>query len=164
MTTKTSAGFGSATSSCVFGIPTNVDVSGPTNTEAAFTIQAWVQCPSVILDTINTPTIAAKGYYGDEEFTIDCGHPTVSRNLCAYRFTVRNAGATLYSVGSTLVAGNDQNWHFLAGVCDEVHSNITFYIDGTNVGSTLIPTNSGIVDQQLLRSHDHRLTAKCRDD
>jgi autotransporter-associated beta strand protein len=142
---ETSAYFGQYASpnSCAFAIATNVDVSAATNKSATFTVQAWVQCPGVISDSINTPTIAAKGYYYNEEFTIDCG--THIGSLCAYRFTVRNAGGALYGVGSTLIAGADTNWHFLAGVCDEVHSNVAFYIDGTNVGASSIPAGSGIV-------------------
>lgn len=142
---ETSAYFGfiNTPNSCAYGIPTNVDVSAPTNTSSTFTIMAWVQAPSLISDSINTPTIAAKGYYYNEQFTLDCG--THINSECAYRFTVRNAGGALYGVSSTLLAGADQNWHFLVGVCDEVHTNVAFYIDGTNVGTEAIPAGSGIV-------------------
>ncbi len=142
---ETSAGFGSygssSPNSCAFGIP-NIDVSAPTNNSATFTVQAWVQCPNEIADTLNTPGVVGKGLYNNEEFTIDCGNHI--NGVDAYRFELRNAGASSYNANSTLIAGSDQKWHFLVGVCDQVHGNVTLYIDGTNAASVAIPPGVGI--------------------
>jgi autotransporter-associated beta strand protein len=141
---ETSAEFGTYNNvnSCAYNIP-NIDFSTPTNKSAAFTVEAWVQCLSPIGTAINTPGVVGKGIYGAEEFTIDCG--THIGAVDAYRFEVRNAGATVYNANSTLIAGADTNWHYLVGVCDEAHGSVTLYIDGTNAATTTIPVGSGIV-------------------
>jgi hypothetical protein len=132
---ETSAGFGSvASNSCAFNI-SNVDVSCGPGTNAEFTVEAWA---NGLGQTGNTPGVVGKGVYYDEEFTIDTGASGEK-----YRFEVRSFAGTAYNANSTLIA-NDGLWHHLVGVCDEAHSNIWLYIDGTNAANAAIPAGAGI--------------------
>lgn len=134
--TETSAEFGAdASADCDANSIGNVDFSAPTNTSVAFTIQAWVNAQS---PGGGNAGIVSKGYFGGEEFSLDCGGPNK-----AFRFEVRGANAAAYNANSTLVA-NDGLWHHLTGVCDEPHSNVVLYIDGVLAGSASIPPRAGL--------------------
>lgn len=121
--------------SLVYNIPT-IDFSAPGGVSSVFTVQAWAQSTG---SAGNTPTVVSKGNYYGEEFTIDAG------NSLKYRFEVRSAVGTAYNANST-VAANDSAWHFLVGVCDQVHTNVTFYIDGTNAATVTITNGAGITN------------------
>ena len=134
---ETSASFGSFTSpNCDANSIAGVDFSAPTNTSVAFTVEAWVEGTGQV--TANTG-IASKGYFNNEEFTLDTGAANKS-----YRFEVRGANGTPYNANSTVMA-NDSQWHHLVGVCDQSNGLIKLYIDGLLAGSASIPAGSGIM-------------------
>jgi hypothetical protein len=126
----------SATVSGAFGIQ-GIDFAAPTNTSAIFSIGAWVN--GISAQPANNG-IVAKGYGGAEQFVLD-----VSGGK--YRFAVRNAAGTLFSAAA--ISGpvnNGVTWHFVVGVCDEVNSHVSIYVDGilqTNVAA--IPPGSGLL-------------------
>ncbi len=137
--TNTAADFGPQLNSCALNI-SNIVVSSPSNGE--FSVQAWVQCPAPISDSINTPGIVGKGLYNHEEFALDCGiHLS---NYTAYRWSVRNGAETQLDASSTLIAGSDTNWHFLVGVVDQANGNSSLYIDGAKVASVAIAPGAGV--------------------
>ncbi len=111
-----------------------------TNTvNAQFSVEAWANCISGNGASGGAPVVS-QGLLGSSSFFLGVDTNTTKH----YQFYVRTAGGTLVSVDATnAVQANDQNWHYLAGVCDEAHSNISLYIDGSLAGSTAITTNSG---------------------
>lgn len=139
--TNTAAGFLAAQNSCAYNI-SNIDFTTPTNANAEFTVQAWVQATAEMPNSLNTPGIVGKGLYNNEEFALDCGvHLAVADG---YRFSVRNASGAAVNANSGVVAGADNNWHFLVGVCDEANGELTLYIDGTNAAEVSLPPGSGL--------------------
>lgn len=137
--TDTSALFGfiAANNSCVYGI-LGPDFALPNGSNAEFTVSAWVNSRSN--NGLNTPTIAAKGYYNGEEYALDAGASD------SYRFAVRNAAGTAYTANSTLSLSSSGVWYHLVGVCDEAHGQVLLYINSTLFASASIPTASGIVN------------------
>ena len=113
-----------------------VDFSVPTGTNAEFSVAAWVQGVSSYAANAG---IASKGYFNNEEFTLDTGSTTAN----AYRFEVRGTNGTAYNANSTVVM-NDNTWHLLVGVCDEASGALTLYIDGLPAGTAAIPAKVGI--------------------
>ncbi len=111
-----------------------VDFSTGFGTNAEFTVEAWVNGGG---QSAGDAGIASKGYFNNEQFTLDCGAANK-----AYRFTIRSASGQAYAAGSTQIA-NDSTWHHLVGVCDEAHSNISLYIDGVLTGSSPITNGAG---------------------
>ena len=118
------------------------DMGTPAGVNAEFTVEAWVN-PQSTMSGINTPTIAAKGGYFQEEFALDAG------NSSSFRFEVRSTTGTAYNANSTVSVGNpanDNQWYHLVGVCDEANGVVSLYINGLLAGSTAIPTASGITN------------------
>jgi hypothetical protein len=138
---ETSAGFDTyaTVNSLVYGI-SNIDFSTPSGANATYTVQAWAQSTG---SSGNTPTVMAKGNYYGEELTLDAG------SSLHWRFEVVSAAGSDLNANSGVLA-NDSKWHFLVGVCDEVHSNATLYIDGTNAAVVVIPGGSGITNNPTL--------------
>ncbi|HEY1790497.1 MAG TPA: glycoside hydrolase [Verrucomicrobiae bacterium] len=136
---ETSALFGSVATanSCAFGI-SGPDFSLVNGSNAEFTVSAWVN--STGNNGLNTPTIAAKGYYYQEEYALDAGASD------CYRFTVRNAAGTAASANSTLSLGSSGQWYHLAGVCDEAHGQVELYTNGLLAAAAPILTASGITN------------------
>jgi O-glycosyl hydrolase len=135
----TSAEFGLAAgvASCVFGI-SGPDFSLPNGSNAEFAVSAWVN--STGNNGLNTPTIAAKGYYYEEEYALDAGASD------CYRFSVRNAAGTAYSANSTISLSSSGQWYHLAGVCDEAHGVVDLYTNGGLAASVPMLTASGITN------------------
>ena len=130
-------GFITASNSCAYGI-LGPDFTLPNGSSAEFTVSAWVKSASN--NGLNTPTIAAKGYYFGEEYALDAGASD------CYRFTVRNAAGTAYNANSTISLGNINMWYHLVGVCDEAHGQVLLYSNGVLAASAVIPVASGIVN------------------
>jgi hypothetical protein len=130
-------GFLTTNDSYVGSVPTNISFSAPTNVNAEFSVECWAQESAVTSDN----GLVAIGYgFGGEEFALDCGANDPAHDL---RFYAVNAGGT--SVGATShVAPNDNKWHHIVGVCDEVSGHDYVYIDGTNAGTGNMSTSSGI--------------------
>ncbi|HEV2327807.1 MAG TPA: LamG domain-containing protein [Verrucomicrobiae bacterium] len=126
-----------AANSCAFGI-LGPDFSLPNGSNAEFSVSAWVN--STGNNGLNTPTIAAKGYYYQEEYALDAGTGD------CYRFTVRNAAGAAYNASSALSLTNSGQWYHLAGVCNEAIGVVQLYTNGTLVSSVAIPTASGITN------------------
>lgn len=135
----TSALFGyiATANSCVFNI-LGPDFSLPNGSNAEFTVSAWVN--STGNNGLNTPTIAAKGYYYQEEYALDAGASD------CYRFTVRNAAGTAANANSTLSLSSSGLWYYLAGVCDEAHGVVDLYTNGLLAAAVPILPASGITN------------------
>ena len=137
----TAALFGSVepNNSCAFDIP-GPDFSLPNGSNAEFTISAWAY--STGNNGLNTPTIAAKGYYYQEEYAMDAGQQP---NDC-FRFTVRNAAGTAANAYSVLSLTNSGQWFHLVGVCDEAHGQVLLYTNGVLATPAPILDASGITN------------------
>ncbi|HXC37162.1 MAG TPA: LamG-like jellyroll fold domain-containing protein [Candidatus Acidoferrales bacterium] len=135
----TSALFGNVATanSCVFDIP-GPDFSLPNGSNAEFSVSAWVN--STGNNGLNTPTIAAKGYYYQEEYALDAGAGD------CYRFTVRDAAGAAYNANSTLSLTNSGQWYHLVGVCNEAIGVVQLYTNGVLASTAAIPTASGITN------------------
>jgi hypothetical protein len=132
------------------GIPScmkqvHVDLAATmTNTvNAAFAVEAWANCLSGNGFSGGAPVVS-QGSNAACSFFLGVDTNTVTKR---YQFYVRSAGGTVYLADATnsavLVQADDLNWHYLVGVCDEVHTNISLYIDGNLAASSLIPAASG---------------------
>lgn len=135
----TSAQFGivAAANSCAFDI-FGADFSTPNGSNAEFTVSAWVN--STGNNGLNTPTIAAKGYYYQEEYALDAGAGD------CYRFLVRNAAGAAFNANSTLSLSSSGQWYHLVGVCNEAAGAVQLYTNGTLASSVAIPGASGITN------------------
>ena len=137
---ETSARFGyvATSNSCAYGI-LSPDFSLPNGSNAEFAVAAWAN--STGANGLNTPTIAAKGYYNQEEYALDAGAPNSS-----FRFLVRNAAGAAYNANSALSLANSGQWYYLVGVCDEANGKVLLYTNGVLAASVAIPTASGITN------------------
>jgi hypothetical protein len=121
----------------------NVDFSEPLGSNAEFSVEAWVY--PTFTPTANTPCIAAKGYYFEEQFDLDAGAGSGK----AFRFECRPAnGAEIDAdnpVGLTNPAALNQ-WYHLVGVCDEAHGSTYLYVNGALVASSTIPVAGGLTN------------------
>ena len=131
---ETSVLFGSfpAGEDDVFGIQ-GIDFSAPANTSVTFSVEAWVN--GNLIQTSGAG-ILAKGYGGAEQFVLD----VFGGN---YRFALHDAAGNLYSAAAT--TGPTGGWDYLVGVCDEVHSNVTLYVNGVPAASVAIAPGSGLL-------------------
>lgn len=140
-TTAARFGFESFVDGDAFDI-NGIDFAAPANSDAAFTVEAWVNGYPQTKDA----GIVSKGYgNGGEQFVMDTGSHVTVNGVTTYnfRFFVRDASGAVHGVNSSIQP--DQSvWHHLVGVVDEPNSNVTFYVDGLAVGSTFIAPGSGI--------------------
>ncbi len=125
-------------------IGTNIDFSASLGNSVEFTIEAWVA-----LYANGGGGIVTKGYGGSEEACIDTGNGASH----AFRFFVRTAGGTSVNANSTVVpqlnttGDPSQNiWYHVVGVCDEAHTNLSLYINGTLASSANVNPGSGILN------------------
>jgi hypothetical protein len=115
------------------------DFSTPNGVNAELTVEAWVNPAG---GPAANAGIAAKGYFNQEEFSMDCGAPNNG-----FRFEVRNAAGTAYNANSTVLpAGVEGQWLHLVGVCDQANTNLAFYINGLLATNIFIPALSGITN------------------
>jgi hypothetical protein len=146
----TSAQFGEADDlgsdfgdSLAFGIQ-GINFAAPAGSNVAFTVEAWV---SGFQQTSDAGIVTLGWGGGGEQFDLDCGSDT-SPTSHGFRFLIRGASGTVYGVNSTnmpAVVGQGP-WYHLVGVVDEIsNKNVTFYVNGQSVGSTAIPSGSGIL-------------------
>jgi hypothetical protein len=132
-------GIASANNSYVGSIPTNINFATPTNVNAEFSVECWLQETALFNDN----GIISLGYgNGGEEFALDCGGHDPAHDL---RFYVRDAGGTAEGAVSTFAPNSDGAWHHVVGVCDELDRHVYLYIDGTNAGTGDIPAESGVL-------------------
>jgi hypothetical protein len=110
-----------------------VDFAAPAANNAVFSVNAWVVG---FTSQTSGAGILAKGYGAAEQFVLDVFGGK-------YRFAVRDAAGNLYS--ATATAGPAGNWDYLVGVCDEVHSNVTLYVNGVPAASAAIAPGSGLL-------------------
>jgi Concanavalin A-like lectin/glucanases superfamily/Putative Ig domain len=114
---------------------TNLMIDFATSSSATFSIEAWVNGGAQGADN----GLVTKGTGGGgEQFNLDCGG-----SGHAFRFFVRDSAGSAHLATSS-VANNNQ-WHHLVGVCDQVHSNVVLYVDGANAAQTTIVPGSGIL-------------------
>jgi len=143
-TTSARFGFDSLVDGDAYGI-NGVDFSAPAGSNAAFTVEAWVNGYSQSKDA----GIVSKGYgNGGEQFDLDVGSHVVINGQTThnFRFLVRDASGATHSVNSTIAPdAGAQVWHHLVGVCDELHSNVTLYIDGAVAGTASISSGAGLL-------------------
>ena len=134
----------SSTGCAAFAI-SNVDVSVPLGGNGEFTVAVWANGSTNSISTTQPANagLVTKGYFNGEEFTLDEGSTIRSTGV---RFYVRDALANGYDASSTVLLGNDSNWHFVVGVCDEANGKTSLYVDGVRVGGVAIPSGAGIVN------------------
>jgi len=114
-----------------------IDFASPTNTTVALSVEAWVQ--GATQPQTSDAGIVTKGTGGGgEQFNLDTGGGGHS-----FRFFVRNALGGTY-LATSPVNPSDGKWHHLVGVCDEVNSNLTLYVDGIASG-VAVAANNGIL-------------------
>ncbi|HEY1790913.1 MAG TPA: LamG-like jellyroll fold domain-containing protein [Verrucomicrobiae bacterium] len=133
--------FGDSLATSIAGI----NFGAPFGTNKAFTVEAWV---SGLVQTSAGAGIVTLGWgNGGEQFDLDCGAPGG-----AYRFLFRDASGISHGVNSTNVPAliGQGPWYHLAGVVDEVHSNVSFYIDGQLAGKTAISPGAGVLSSSYL--------------
>lgn len=132
--TAVSLGYPALTDSYVSRIY-GVDFSAPTNSNGAFTIEAWVKAAAQLYSGAG---IVAKGFGGGgEQFALDCG---AANN--GFRFYVRNSAGTVSGAAGTVTP--DDRWHHLLGVLDQVNSRVILYVDGLSNASATITPGSGV--------------------
>jgi hypothetical protein len=122
----------------------NVDFSEPVGSNAEFTVEAWVF--PTFTPTVNTPCIAAKGYYFQEQFDLDCGGGGAGK---AFRFECRPVnGAEIDAAASWGLTNSSalNQWYHLVGVCDEANGQTFLYINGALAGSSTIPVAGGLTN------------------
>ncbi|HEV2320067.1 MAG TPA: LamG-like jellyroll fold domain-containing protein, partial [Verrucomicrobiae bacterium] len=142
--TETSAQFGpyDATTGCdANSMGTNVDFSAFTNAE--FSVSTWANGGFGYSGTepVNGG-IVVKGYYGTEEYGLDCGGSGGTA-----RFFIRTAGNSVVSASSTFQLGGKNTWHHLVGVCDESNGVINLYIDGLLTAQTAVSKGAGVLPE-----------------
>jgi hypothetical protein len=131
--THKAARFGSLASAN--SMMTNTMINFATSGSATFSIEAWVNGGAQSADN----GLVTKGTgSGGEQFNLDCGG-----SGHAFRFFVRDIAGSAHLATSTVA--NNSKWHHLVGVCDQVHSNVVLYVDGTNAAQTTIVPGSGIL-------------------
>lgn len=141
--TDTAGNFGAfANPGSLAGGIKNVDFSQPLGSNAEFSVEAWVY--PTFTPSANTPCIATKGYYYQEQFDLDCGAPGK-----AFRFECRPISGAEIDADSTLGLTNSgalNQWYHLVGVCDEAHGATYLYIDGALAASSTIPVAGGLTN------------------
>ena len=157
-------GIDSLTDGDAFGIG-GIDFSSTTNS-VTFSVEAWVKGYTQTKDA----GIVSKGYGGGgEQFDLDTGSDNVvqngTTNQHCFRFFVRDASGGTHGASSKILP--DGNWHHLVGVCDEVNSNVTLYVDGSVAASTSIAPHSGLLSSSrlmLIGSRPSNSTTTTNDD
>ncbi|HWQ90191.1 MAG TPA: immunoglobulin domain-containing protein [Clostridia bacterium] len=117
---------------------TGLDFSAPTNVSATFSVEAWIKATEVLYDA----GIVSKGAGGGgEQFTLDTGGTAAGAH--GIRFFVRNAAGTVISAntGTNLL---DAAWHHVVGICDQVNSNVSLYVDGRLSSRVTMAPGSGL--------------------
>ncbi len=112
---------------------------------AEFTVEGWSTCVSGNGATGGAPVVS-QGTFGASSFFLGVDTNATTKH---YQFYVRNAAGTLFSADDSVVSAQDQNWHYLVGVCDEANSNVSLYIDGRLAASAVVPTNSGLFESGM---------------
>jgi hypothetical protein len=136
----TSAYFGSALSdSDAYGIG-GVNFGAPTNTSVSFSIEAWV---NGYLQTKDSGIVSLGYGNGGEQFDLDTGNDAAPISH-GFRFLVRDASGNSHSAIAPVLPANGF-WQHLVGVCDEVHSNLTLYVNGVAAGTGTIAPGSGLL-------------------
>ncbi len=110
-----------------------IDFGVSAGNSAVFSINAWV---TAFASQTSGAGIVAKGYGGAEQFVLDV-------TSGKYRFGVRDAAGNLYSATGTVAPS--AGWDYLVGVCDQVHSNVTLYVNGVPDATVAIPPGSGLL-------------------
>jgi hypothetical protein len=128
---------------------TNMVIDFATSGSATFSIEAWVNGGTQSADN----GLVTKGTGGGgEQFNLDCGG-----SGHAFRFFVRDITDSAHLATSTVA--NNNKWHHLVGVCDQVHSNVVLYVDGANAAQTSIIPGSGILSSACSVSIGSRQSA-----
>jgi hypothetical protein len=131
------AEFGSAAGQSENSFVGGVGIDVSTNAKAQFSVEAWVNGPA----QGDTAVILSRGASDNEEFALDHGGGTSG----ALRFFVRTAAGGNPAVAANSTFALDGNWHHVVGVADEVHSNLSLYIDGQLSTNVSIASSAGIM-------------------
>jgi Concanavalin A-like lectin/glucanases superfamily/Gylcosyl hydrolase family 115 C-terminal domain len=113
------------------GFGNNIDFGTQSGSNAEFSVAAWVNGEGQAQSDY-AAGIVSIGNWGSEQFTIDEG--AGGNDL---RFVTRDASGANYALlNSAVNLGTDANWHYVVAVCDEAHTNLSFYIDGQLVSTS----------------------------
>ncbi|HEY1788957.1 MAG TPA: LamG-like jellyroll fold domain-containing protein, partial [Verrucomicrobiae bacterium] len=121
------------------GLIEGLDFAKPTGANSEFSVGAWANGEAA---DVGAPVLSQGTYGTSDAFGLGADTNTTERT---YWFYVRSASGTVYKADSTVFA-DDGNWHDVIGVCDEVNSNLSLYIDGRLAATAWIPTNSGVYE------------------
>lgn len=156
-TTSAQFGYDAAADCDAYGIP-GIDFTTPTNSNAGFTVEAWVNAFTQGKDA----GIVSKGYGGAEQFNLDTGSDAIASH--GYRFFVRDASGATHTASSSVTPNG--SWHHLVGVCDEANGLVTLYINGQVAASATITPGAGILSsaRQMLIGSRPSGSATANDD
>jgi hypothetical protein len=128
-------GYLAASGSCV--LASNLDFATPSN--ATFSVEAWVNGGD---QTTDAGLVSKGNSGGGEQFDLDfAGSPR------AFRFFIRDSSGGVHAAASSVVPNS--RWHHLVGVCDEVNSNVTLYVDGSKAAQGSVSPTAGLLSSSL---------------
>ncbi|MBU6402225.1 MAG: immunoglobulin domain-containing protein, partial [Verrucomicrobia bacterium] len=117
-------------------VPAYLNFAAPAGDHSEFSIEAWVNGG---FGQNTDAGIVALGYgNGGEQFDLDTGGADPQHD---FRFFVRDAGGSVHAATGS-VGPNDNAWHHVVAVCDEIDGQINLYVDGVlNAGGSIGATN-----------------------
>jgi hypothetical protein len=112
-----------------------IDVATPAGNNGEFSVECWVFFAQDKFDGL-----VSKGWLdGGEEFSLGSTNGTSNPGL-----VVRTANGTPYAASGTFTPVVN-TWYHFCGICDEANGLVSFYVNGVLEGTTAIPSNSGIL-------------------
>jgi hypothetical protein len=141
--TETSASFGenaiSFDDSLAYQIQ-GVNFAASNGVNGEFTVEAWAN--GYNSGQIHGAPVVAKGAYGiNDQFSLSIDSTTTH-----YCFFVCDTNGNQYICDASNTVPLDNNWHHLAGVCDQANGRLYLYIDGRLASQASIPSGVGIYD------------------
>ncbi len=141
--TETSASFGENSISFIDSLAgwiQGVDFAESGGSNGEFTVEAWANGYSG--GQIYGAPVVAKGVYGvNDQFSLSIDSTTTH-----YRFFVCDTNGIQYICDASNTVPLDNNWHHLAGVCDQANGQLYLYIDGRLASQASIPNGVGIYE------------------
>lgn len=141
--TESSASFGENAISfddSLAGWIQGVDFAQSGGSNGEFTVEAWAN--GINSGQIYGAPVVAKGVYDiNDQFSLSIDSTTTH-----YRFFVCDTNGIQYICDASNTVPLDNNWHHLAGVCDQANGKLYLYIDGRLASQASIPQGAGIYE------------------